>query len=262
MEPIVFYDIPADAFQDRMWSPNTWKTRYVLNIKGLPYTTVWVEFPDIAAVSKKIGALPTQEGPDGSPIYTLPAIYDPNTKSAISESAAIARYLEKTYPNFKPTLIPPETDALHAAFEAVFWKTLWPDLRQIMLPPTNALLNPRSAEYFRRTREAMDGEKLEDWTPAGSEKRERHWRGVERALDTFAEWLGTYGNREKLFFTGVDISYADITVASFLIWIERVLGKDSKEWQDVLRWNNGRWARFMDAFRKYEAVDVGVDAEV
>ena len=210
---------------------------------------------------KKIGAPPTEEAPDGSPRYTLPAIYDPNTKAAVSESAAIVRYLEKTYPIFKPTLIPREADALHAAFNVAFVTTLIPDLLQIMLPPTNAQLNPRSEEYFRRTREAAYGAKLEDWTPVGSEIREKRWKGVEKALATFAQWLSA-GGKEKLFFMDSNISYADITVAGFLVWIERLLGKDSKEWQDVLGWNDGLWARFMDAFKEYEAVDVGADAEV
>ena len=51
-----------------------------MNIKGLPYRTVWVEYPDIVAVLEKIGAPPAGKAPDGSPKYTLPAIYDPNTK--------------------------------------------------------------------------------------------------------------------------------------------------------------------------------------
>ena len=31
-------------------------------------------------------------------MYTLPTIYDPNTKTAVSDSAAIARYIRKTSP--------------------------------------------------------------------------------------------------------------------------------------------------------------------
>ncbi|KAI1790148.1 hypothetical protein LXA43DRAFT_1074928 [Ganoderma leucocontextum] len=259
MEPIVFYDIPSNV-HGRAWSPNTWKTRYALNYKGIPCTTVWVDYPDIAPISKKIGAAPTGKALDGSPQYTLPAIYDPNTKSAVSESAAIARYLDKTYPD-KATLIPREADALHAAFNAAFSALLVPDLLQIMLPATNAQLRAKSAKYFRKTREAAYGGRLEEWAPVGSEKRQRHWKGIEQAFDTFKQWLGADG-REELFFMGDRISYADITVASFLLWIKIVLGEDSKEWQDVLRWNEGHWARFMEAFRKYEGVDVGIDAEV
>lgn len=231
-----------------------------MNYKGIPYTTVWVDYPDIASLLKKIGAAPTDKGPDGSPQYTLPVIYDPNTKTTISESAVIARYLDKTYPD-KPTLIPPQADALHAAFNAVFTAVLVPDLLQIMLPASHAQLRAKSATYFRSTREAKFGAKLEEFAPVGSEKRERHWKGIEQALSTFTQWLGADG-QEKLFFMGDRLSYADITVAGFLVWIKILLGEDSKEWKDVLKWNDGRWARFMEAFKKYEGVDAGVDAEL
>ena len=67
-KPIVFYDIPGNAHSHKAWSPNTQKTRcallsrlrdvkvisersdlfsYSLNYKGIPYKTVWVEYPDI-----------------------------------------------------------------------------------------------------------------------------------------------------------------------------------------------------------------------
>ena len=220
-----------------------------MNTKGIPCTTVWVEYPDIVAVLEKIGAPPAGKAPDGSPKYTLPAIYDPNTKLLCLNPLPSCDTQRRLYPDFKPVLVPGETDALHAAFNVVFVTTLIPDLAQILLSATNAQLNPKSEEYFRRTREAAYGAKLEDWTPAGSEIRENRWKGVEEALDTLARWLSADG-KEKLFFMS-DISYADITVAGCLLGANMLLGKDSKEWQDILRWNDGRWARFMDAFEEY-----------
>lgn len=62
-QPVVFYDIPGNAHPQKAWSPNTQNTRYasrreqeglltdtlryILNYKGIPYKTVWVEYPDI-----------------------------------------------------------------------------------------------------------------------------------------------------------------------------------------------------------------------
>ena len=60
--------------------------------------------------------------------------------------------------------------------------------------------------------------------PAGSEIREKRWKGVEEALDTFARWLGADG-KEKLFFVGDNVSYADITVAGCLVGLKRLLGR-------------------------------------
>ena len=89
VEPIVFFDIPSLA-KGKAWSPNTWKVRYVrdlelivigtdavlrrfcLNIKNIPYKTVWVEFPDIENLCKKIGAEATGESPTaGRTIHSL-----------------------------------------------------------------------------------------------------------------------------------------------------------------------------------------------
>ncbi|OSC97239.1 glutathione transferase FuA class [Trametes coccinea BRFM310] len=245
-EPILFYDIPTKYTHQKAWSPNTWKTRLCLNYKGLPYKTMWVEYPDIEAVSRSLGLSPTSTKPDGSPKYTLPAIYDPNTKTAVVDSAAIARYLDKTYPD-TPRLIPYETDALHAAFEHVFIPTFLPDLIKIVAVPTTESLTPRSEAYFRAAHDITDP----------GPKREEHWNGFKKALQTFAQWLDADGTGNRLFFLGNKIGYADITHAAFLIWIRIVLGADSKEWKDITTWDGGRWARFMDAFAKYETVDEG-----
>ena len=126
---IVFYDIPS-SLPHKAWSPNTWKTRYasssshsilrallhppvvryLLNIKGIPYRTQWIEYPDIADHVKSLGVPPTEPG-TLTP-YTLPAIYDPKTKRVVAESFNIAAYLDDEYPD-TPAIMPKETRAFH-----------------------------------------------------------------------------------------------------------------------------------------------------
>ncbi|KAI0351132.1 hypothetical protein OH77DRAFT_1430153 [Trametes cingulata] len=258
LEPLLFYDIPGKRNGAKAWSPNTWKTRYTLNIKGIPYKTIWVEYPDIQPLMKKIGALPPHTNEDGSPLYTLPAIYDPNTKTALAESNAIVRYLDKTYPAIGPRLIPAEMDALHAAFRRAFGSALGDNTGYVMIPATVHNLRPRSEAFFRPDREASFGEKLEDISPPGP-KREKYWSGVRKGFETMAQWLEADGT-DKLFFTGDTIAFADITVAGVLTWVKYILGTDSEEWADMKTWCGGRWARFMEAFEQYQAVDVGEEA--
>ncbi|KAI0365829.1 hypothetical protein BV20DRAFT_1027300 [Pilatotrama ljubarskyi] len=258
MEPILFYDIPGSRHGAKAWSPNTWKTRYTLNIKGISYKTIWVEYPDIGPLMKKIGALPTDTNEDGTPLYTLPAIFDPNTKIALSESNAIVRYLDKTYPAIGPRLIPAEMDALHAAFRPAFGTALGGNTGNVLIPATVHNLRPRSEEFFRATREAYFGQKLEEVSPKGP-KREKYWSGVKKGFEMIAQWLEADGTN-KLFFTGDIIVFADITVAGVLTWAKYVLGTDSDEWADMQTWCGGRWARFMQAFEKYQAVDIGEEA--
>ena len=226
-------------------------SRYTLNIKGVAFKTVWVEYPDVEAVCKEIGASPTGIR-NNAPLYTLPAIYDPNHNIAVADSAAIARYLDRTYPRVGPTLIPHEIDALHTAFQDAFASTGFPrHLARLIMASICAILNPRGEEYFRRTREEMFGS-LEALAPAESEKRAEHWEGAEKAFGTIARWFATEPHGEEmLFFMGHDkICFADITLAAFLKGMQKLVSVD--EWARVMQWNGGRWARFMDAFKPYE----------
>ena len=201
IEPIVFYDIPSHA-KDKAWSPNTWKTRSVLlptcfrmpslinpprfclNMKGLPYKTVWVEYPDIETLCKKIGSTPTFTRRSREPLYSLPVIYDPNTKSVVSDSGAIARYLDRTYPDTR-TLIPAEADALTAAFGAALWTVFNPDtdLVAIIMPAAFAQLREKSRPYFRETREKNLGRTMEAMLESADDAQ---WEKVRASFATMA----------------------------------------------------------------------------
>ncbi|KAF7320563.1 hypothetical protein HMN09_00140300 [Mycena chlorophos] len=78
MPGIVFYDVALKEV-GACRSPHTLKSRYALNFKGLEYTTMWLEYPEIEDACKAIGGKPTRNKPDGTPLYTLPMIHDLNT---------------------------------------------------------------------------------------------------------------------------------------------------------------------------------------
>lgn len=80
----------------------------------MAYTTVWIEYPDIEALYKKLGAEP-YEMHNGKPYYCLPVIQDPKTGAVISDSTRIAYYLDSTYPD-TPKLIPAGTHVLQKVF--------------------------------------------------------------------------------------------------------------------------------------------------
>ncbi|CCL98359.1 uncharacterized protein FIBRA_00354 [Fibroporia radiculosa] len=248
---IVLLDIPC-VVEGRAWSPNTWKTRFALNYKGLPFTVKWVEYPDIAQACKDIGADPTGTRADGSPSYTLPAIYDPSTGRGIAESALIARYLDKTYPD-TPRLIPAETDAFHAAFQEAFFHLIQSKMK-IMSCPTAAQLNPPSEAFYRKTRETIFGKRLEEISPEGT-VRETQLKQLQEGFTKIAGWFSMDGN-DKLFFMGNTISHADTSVAGWLMWIRQILGRDGPEWTAIQTWDGGRWARYMQYFEKYEVASI------
>ncbi|KAF8625608.1 hypothetical protein AX17_006794 [Amanita inopinata Kibby_2008] len=245
---IIFYDI-ASKLTDTALSPNTWKTRLVLNYKGLPYKTEWVELPDIEAKCKELGVGPTDIMSD-KPLYTLPAIYDPNTQTAIADSYHIARYLDKTYPN-TPRVIPEGTEVfqIFPLFPHVMGSNLafW----SFTVPATYAVLNPQSLEYFRRTREAMFGKEIEDMELKGAEA-EAAWKQLKDGYDAMDKmWQLSKGPHMM----GETLSYMDLVIASWSFWLRAIFGKDSEKWKDITSWNGGRWGMLFESLTQYESLN-------
>ncbi|KAN0088442.1 hypothetical protein V8E55_005499 [Tylopilus felleus] len=236
---IIFYDIPS-KLPIKAWSPNTWKTRYALNIKGLPYKTEWVEYPDIEALAKKIGAPATGTKSDGNPLYTLPIIQDPHTGKVIADSFLIAEYLDATYPNGK-ALFPPGTKPLIAAFESGVIHALGGILMQ-QLALSCSMLNAPSEAYFRRTREALFGKKIEVFSPEGATRDADLAKGKE-AFNAVDGWLA---KSEGKFVLGDTVSYADGILAGWFVWIKLT----NTNWKDIATWHNGRWATHLENVEK------------
>jgi glutathione S-transferase len=117
-----------------------------------------------------------------------------------------------------------------------------------MLPITCANLNPVSEAYCRRTREARYGKRLEELSPIGPQ-REEHWKRVQEAFGAVASLL-----EGKKFVLGDTISFADVTIASWVLWIKRSIGDQSQEWKDIEEWNGGRWPTYIAQFTEYEKV--------
>jgi len=218
-------------------------------MKGLQYKTIWVEFPDIEPLCKKIGAKPTNTKVAR---YTVPVIHDPSTNAVVSNSIDIARYLDATYPS-TTRLFPPGSDALQEAFQDAYIRTIQP-----VLPMLQSLfcakLNPVSEAYIREKIETRLGKRIEEVTAPGPQ-RDKHWKLVQEAYQVIDSWLAKSGDG-KPFVMGDTISYADITIAAFLLWIREVFGPESREWKDIERWHGGRWAIFVAHFAKIPDSDV------
>jgi len=236
---ITLYDIPS-RLPENAWSPNVWKTRFSLNLKSLQYKTIWVEFPDIEELYTKLDLRPL----DGAK-PTLPVIHDPSTNKTISDSAEIARYLDAAYPSTTP-LFPPGSEALEGPEDKINFQSLM----YIISPITCTNLNPVSEAYYRRTREALFGNRLEDLSPPGPQ-REEHWKQVEEGFGKLAAML-----EGKKFVLGDTISFADLTIAAWVIWLKRSFGAESQEWKDIEGWHEGIWPTYLTNFIEYEKIIV------
>ncbi|KAI0772188.1 hypothetical protein BC629DRAFT_1529856 [Irpex lacteus] len=238
--PIIFYDIPNKF--NTAWAPHAWKVRLALNIKGLNYKTEWVEYPDIEALYHRINLPPHSIRADGSGYYCLPVIHDPSTNTTLSESWDIIQYLDKTYPN-TPTLLSNELAPLHAVFLTAFPPTAQKPLWNIIIAGVHSNLSPRSQEYFRRTREAETGKKLED--VAGGEEG---WVAAEAGFGKVLAW-------PRVVLGGDKISFPDLHIVGVLIWAKLSLGEESEGWKRISEWHGGRWKRLHDRFLPFLKVD-------
>jgi glutathione S-transferase len=195
-----------------------------------------VEFPDIVALYEKLDLKPTGK-------CTLPVIHDPSTNKTISDSAAIARYLDETYPSTTP-LLPPGSEAL---LNFVNRKTIV-SLHSILCLKICRDLTPVGEEYYRRAREAQFGKKLEELSPVGPQ-REEDWMQVRECITAAATLLDG-----KKFVLGDTISFADVTIAALMLWLKRTLGAESQEWKDMEGWNDGIWPKYIGQFAEYEKI--------
>lgn len=214
----------------------------------MKYKTEWIEYPDIEEHCKRIGAPPTEKKPDGRDHYTLPVIYDPNTKTVVADTETIAKYLEKTYPG-TPRLFPEGTHAFQAAFSQFLVPTTVATF-YIIVDRICSLLNPRSVEYFRRTREEAFGKKLEELASEGD------WKKLESELDSLKKCLDANGEGKDLLLMGDKITWADIEIASWLRWMKMVVGEESEDWKRLTTLHGGRWAKIGEQFARYEYIDL------
>ena len=237
-----FYHVPQDDTYDRI----------LLNYKGIPHKTEWIEFPEIAEVAKHIGAPHTFLRRGGKPSYTVPILRDPATDRCLAGSLQIALNLERLYPH-SPKLFPPGSEDAITDFDNKFLRSVATALAPLLLSRIWAQLHDESRDYFRTSRERMFRGSLETFSAPGADTAAR-WIAVREALEPFARDADARG-ASNTFLLGERETYADIVAACWLGWARRIWGTDTQEWAELETWHGGRWGRLTRAFKKWEYVD-------
>ncbi|KAF9234159.1 hypothetical protein BU15DRAFT_52957, partial [Melanogaster broomeanus] len=240
--PIVLYDIPCTT-PGLPWSPNTMKTRYCLGYKGLPFTTVWVDYPDIAGLLKSKG-LKTNT-------YTLPAIEDPSTGVVMADSFEIAKYLDKTYPETPQLLPPPALRMLEQADNAFSGAG---SASMVFMVLGAEQLNLVNKEYYHRTREARFGE---EWKKVASlENREQLVKlGMESMKEGWNKLSELYDSTPGMFLLGEVPCFVDFVVAGKVKFGLQTLMPVVVE--EMTSMDGGRWKRLVESLEKYFKYSVG-----
>ncbi|KAG6888577.1 hypothetical protein C0995_007259 [Termitomyces sp. Mi166 len=236
---ITLYDARGNTPQP--WAPNIWRIRFVLNYKRLRYRTVWIEFPDVEATMRSIGAPPSSIRNDGRPVYTLPVIVDPTHNpmrpEVISNTNYIAEYLEAAYPA-RP-VFPEGSRAVQTLFVHYIQDFFAKPLLPIMVPLSYQQLQLRGGQPSAHQGAYLSGP-----------QREQAWGAVKEQFDFLSMILDkNASDGDGIVVMGREVSYADFALCSVLIWIERMAAHDG--WARVRTWNNGRWYRLYERCREY-----------
>ncbi|KAI1424488.1 putative glutathione S-transferase [Xylaria sp. FL1777] len=207
---IVLFDIPSKE-PIHAWSLNTWRTRLVLNYKGLDYETEWLEYPEIRPRLQP--HFPDKNKDD----LTVPTVIMPDG-TYIMDSLAIAQELEKQHPSPSLHLDSPLPKKYTEHLKPAFNEALIP---VFVLGVPNRLLKEVNHAYWHESRSAWCGMPLEQFVQENS--AEKAYEAAAPHLRNITAMLKE--NDKGPFFMGDTISYVDFIHAGFLVMFRR-LGDD------------------------------------
>ncbi|WP_036481459.1 glutathione S-transferase family protein [Nitratireductor basaltis] len=190
---IKLYDLVGHD-EKRPFSPHCWKVAFALAHKGLEFESVPARFRDIQSLE------------DGAS-RTVPLIRD--GEQVISESFRIALYLDEAYPDLPPLFKGEGTVPLTRFIERWAHQTVYAQIARMILGDLFAILDEGDREYFRKTREARFGQKLED-VPVGREERLPAFRASLDPLRSMVE--------RQAFIAGEEPCFADYIIAGGFQW--------------------------------------------
>jgi glutathione S-transferase len=139
----------------------------------------------------------------------VPAILHVSTNKYLMESAPIAEFLEATYPD--PPV--PLTSELGREIETKARAATGPALRPSIMLREARILLPRGEDYFRRTREAMLGQPLEQLLDL--EQEDQMWDAVADSMRAVSDLIQTR-KADGPFVLGAKPSYTDFFLAGSL----------------------------------------------
>ncbi|KAL0565671.1 hypothetical protein V5O48_016350 [Marasmius crinis-equi] len=246
--------LPKNALVYRITERFTY--RYTLNYKSIPYKVQLVDYVTLEPIAKSLGALPTAKKPDGSPRWTVPFIYDSSSNRTVSDSLAIAEYLEKMYPK-SPQIFPSGTKGLQAAFcDAVIGKIVASGFATLLRPKLRELGTEEVKESMRIRYGTGDSAQL---PPLAESNAEVVWSKSKEAFDELAQGYPEVGDGVRgVFVMGDEPLFADFALGGLLWEFMVAFGKDSEEWKRMGAWMGGRAGRLvqvLDAVKSARVIE-------
>ncbi len=187
------YDL-AGADPGLRFSPYCWRTKLALAHKGLPVETIpwrFTEKEEIAFSGQKL----------------VPVLID--GEKTVSDSQAIAEYLEAAYPHAPSLFGGPQAQALTQFIRRWTDGVLQAALVYVLVPDIFNVLHEKDRAYFRESREARLGITIE----ALAAQRSQHLATLQATLAPLRATL-----KGQKFLAGDNPLYADHIVFGALQW--------------------------------------------
>ena len=197
---ILLYDL-CGRDPDLRFSPYCWRAKMALAHKGLPFETIATPFTAVGTV-------------EGGVSKTVPVINDEGV--VVYDSFDIALYLDRIYLDGS-ALFGSEAAVAAARFlEGWAFLTLHPIAMRMMVKDIHELLAEPDQDYFRTSREARIGRRLEEHQTGVDANKDALAAALEPVRRTLArhDWLG-----------GSAPSFSDYIAFGTLMWIRTVLGR-------------------------------------
>ncbi|KAG7086967.1 hypothetical protein E1B28_002883 [Marasmius oreades] len=253
---ITLYDIgPCKVPGVKGYSAHVRKIIYTLNYKKLPYIIQLVDYLTLEPTAQSLGATPTTKRLDGSPRWTVPFIHDSSSGRTVSDSFAIAEYLETTYPN-TPRLFPPGTRGLQAAFcDAVIQKLVASGIVSIARPKMQDLGTEVVKESLRVKYRNTDPSAIPKATEVNQEAL---WEKGKDIFDRLADgYPALVEGTSPIFVMVTEPVFADFALGGLLWEFMVAFGKDSEEWKKMENWMDGRVGKLVEVLDTIETSEVG-----
>jgi glutathione S-transferase len=220
---ITLYEL-AGADRSLRFAPHCWKSKLALAHKKLTYKTepVWFTEKEKFAMSKQ-------------PL--LPIITDGD--KVVSDSWAIAEYLEATYPDAPSLFASDEAKVKAEAFHTWVSTALSKHVPGILILDLYNVIADQDKDYFRTTRENKIGKNLEDFAA----NPEKHIQGLQAELSPVRELLATQN-----YLGGESPDYRDICLLGTFMWVATLVTTEFLEKDDVV------YAWYQRVLNDYSAV--------
>lgn len=125
------------------------------------------------------------------------------------DSTPVSQFIEKTYPDPPVPLTSELGKEVEAKSRSVVGKAFYISI----MPREINILSPRAQEFYRRTREATLGHKLEDLLDP--EREEQIWKSLSDSISEISELMKT-NKADGPFILGENPSYTDFFIAGSL----------------------------------------------